>query len=45
VLATAVELVGVDASSLIFFGTTVVQLWFLAIGIWLLIRGRKSNAA
>ena len=45
VLATAVELVGVDASSLIFFGTTIVQLWFLAIGIWLLIRGRKSNAA
>jgi hypothetical protein len=41
VLTTAVELFGADASSLIFFGTTLVQLWFLAIGIWLLIRGRR----
>ena len=41
VLATAVELLGMDASSLIFFGTTIVQLWFLATGIWLLVRGGR----
>jgi len=45
VLATAVELLGMDASSLIFLGTTIVQLWFLATGIWLLIRGRSRSAA
>lgn len=42
VLATAVELAGADASSLIFFGTTLVQLWFLATGIWLLVRGSRE---
>ena len=41
VLATAVELLGMDASSLIFLGTTIVQLWFLATGIWLLARGSR----
>ena len=45
VLTSAVELLGVDASSLIFFGTTVVQLWFLAVGGWLLTRGRKYVSA
>ena len=40
VLSTTVELFGADASSLIFFGTTLVQLWFLAVGVWLLVRGR-----
>ena len=45
VLSTAIELFGADASSVAFFGTTVVQLWFLAIGIWLLVRGRKTTAA
>jgi hypothetical protein len=42
VLATTVELAGEDASSLIFFGTTLVQLWFLAVGIWLLLRGSRQ---
>jgi hypothetical protein len=45
VLSTAIELFGADASSVAFFGTTVVQLWFLTIGIWLLFRGRKTSAA
>ena len=44
VLSTAIELLGADASSMAFFGTTIVQLWFLAIGIWLLVRGRKHIA-
>ena len=43
VLGTAVELFGVDASSFIFFGTTLVQLWFLATGIWLLVRGARQS--
>jgi Domain of unknown function (DUF4386) len=42
VLATTVELAGEDASSLMFFGTTLVQLWFLAVGIWLLVRGSRQ---
>jgi hypothetical protein len=46
VLATAVELMGADASSLIFVGTTLVQLWFLATGVWLLARGaRRTRSA
>lgn len=44
VLSTAIELFGADASSTAFFGTTVVQLWFLAVGIWLLVRGRTHVA-
>lgn len=44
VLSTTVELFGADASSLIFFGTTLVQLWFLAVGIWLLVRGRTRTS-
>lgn len=43
-LATTVELIGIDGSSLIFFGTTLVQLWFLVAGVWLLTRGRKRLA-
>jgi len=43
VLSTTVELFGTEASSLIFFGTTLVQLWFLAVGIWLLVRGRTRT--
>lgn len=43
VLATTVELAGSDASSIIFFGTTLVQLWFLATGIWLLLRGTRQS--
>jgi hypothetical protein len=43
VLSTTVELAGADASSLIFFGTTLVQLWFLATGVWLLARGSRHS--
>jgi hypothetical protein len=42
VLATTVELAGSDASSIVFFGTTLVQLWFLATGVWLLLRGSRQ---
>ena len=42
-LSTSIEVLGMDASSLAFFGTTVVQLWFLAIGIWLLARGSRPT--
>jgi hypothetical protein len=45
VLATAVELLGMDASSLIFLGTTIVQVWFLATGIWLLVRGGRPSTS
>lgn len=45
VLGTTVELLGMDASSLIFLGTTVVQLWFLATGIWLLVRGGRPSTS
>jgi hypothetical protein len=37
----AVELFGVDAGPLLTITVTVVQLWFLATGIWLLTRGRQ----
>ncbi|CAB4570215.1 MAG: DUF4386 family protein [Actinobacteria bacterium] len=44
VLATASTLAGVDAGDfLITFGTTMVQLWFLAIGFWLLYWSKKST--
>lgn len=43
-LASTIELAGEDASSIIFFGTSLVQFWFLAVGIWLLIRGRKQRS-
>jgi len=42
VLATTLELAGSDASSIVFFGTTLVQLWFLATGVWLLVRGSRQ---
>ena len=45
VLGTAVELMGVDPGLALTIGTTVVQLWFLAVGIWLLTRGRKAIAS
>jgi hypothetical protein len=40
----AVELFGVDAGPLLTITVTVVQLWFLATGVWLLKRGRQSSA-
>ena len=44
VLLTSVELAGVDASSLIFLGTTLVQLWFLAVGVWLFVRHAHATS-
>lgn len=44
VLATASTLAGVEAGDfLVTFGTTMVQLWFLAIGFWLLYWSKKSG--
>ena len=48
-LWTSTEILGVNpGDSAIFLGTTIVQLWFLFIGLWLIIRGkslRSSSAA
>ena len=48
-LWTSTEIIGLDpGDSAIFLGTTIVQLWFLFIGLWLIIRGksmRSSSAA
>lgn len=44
VLVNAVELAGVDLGPVITVTVTVVQLWFLAIGVWLLARGRRLAA-
>jgi hypothetical protein len=42
VLAIAVELLGVDPGAVVAtLGTSLVQFWFLAIGIWLLLRGSR----
>lgn len=38
----AVELFGVDPGPLLTVTVTVVQLWFLATGVWLLARGTKT---
>lgn len=44
VLVTAVDLLGVDPGEIvIFLGTTFVQLWFLAVGVWLLARGGRPQ--
>lgn len=41
-LWTSVEILGIDPGSIaIFMGTTIVQLWFLFTGLWLLIKGKK----
>lgn len=43
-LATASVVLGIEPGELaIFLGTTMVQLWFLAIGLWLLLTGRRSR--
>ena len=48
-LWTSTEIIGFNpGDSAIFLGTTIVQLWFLFIGLWLIIRGkslRSSSAA
>jgi hypothetical protein len=48
-LWTSTEILGVNpGDAAIFLGTTIVQLWFLFIGLWLVVRGKvlttKSNA-
>jgi hypothetical protein len=41
-LWTATEIIGVEpGDTAIFLGTTIVQVWFLVTGLWLLVRGRK----
>ena len=41
-LWTSVEMLGIDpGESAIFLGTTLVQFWFLFIGIWLLLKGKR----
>lgn len=41
-LWTATEIIGVDpGDTAIFLGTTIVQVWFLLTGLWLLVRGQK----
>ena len=44
VLVTAVDLLGIDPGEIVvFLGTTFVQLWFLAVGVWLLARGSRPH--
>lgn len=41
-LWTSTEIIGLNpGDSAIFLGTTIVQLWFLFIGLWLLVRGKS----
>lgn len=40
--AGVVEFFGVDPGPLLTVTVTIVQLWFLAVGIWLLIRGKQA---
>jgi hypothetical protein len=41
-LWTASEIIGIDpGDTAIFLGTTIVQVWFLVTGLWLLVRGQK----
>ena len=45
-LWTATEIIGVDpGDTAIFLGTTIVQVWFLLTGLWLLVRGQKVLAS
>lgn len=45
-LATTTELMGFEPDSLVLvFGTTMIQLWFLAVGVWLLIRAARTKTA
>ena len=44
-LWTSTEIIGLNpGDSAIFLGTTIVQLWFLFIGLWLIIRGKSLNS-
>jgi hypothetical protein len=43
---TSSEVVGIDPGSIVpILGTSVVQCWFLATGIWLVWRGRTMQQA
>jgi hypothetical protein len=41
----AVELFGIDPGPLLTVTVTVVQLWFLATGVWILARGSRVYGA
>jgi hypothetical protein len=41
----AVELFGIDPGPLLTVTVTVVQLWFLATGVWILARGSRAYGA
>lgn len=44
-LATTTELMGFEPDTfVIIFGTTAIQLWFLAVGLWLLIKAASSKS-
>ena len=44
-LWTATEILGIDPGSMaIFLGTTIVQVWFLITGLWLIIRKPRNPA-
>jgi hypothetical protein len=40
-LATTGDLFGVDPGPLVVVGTSMVQFWFMAVGLWLLVRARS----
>ena len=43
-LATTTELMGFEPDTfVIIFGTTAIQLWFLAVGLWLLVKAASSK--
>lgn len=44
-LATTIELMGFEPDTfVIIFGTTAIQLWFLAVGLWLLVKAASSKS-
>jgi len=43
-LATTTELMGFEPDTFVLvFGTTAIQLWFLAVGLWLLVKAASSK--
>lgn len=45
-LATTTELMGFEPDTVVLvLGTTMIQLWFLAVGIWLLVRAARAGSA
>jgi hypothetical protein len=42
-IATTSEVIGIAPDFIVvFLGTTLIQFWFMAVGIWLLIRSRQA---